>query len=125
MVRKVVAVSFGGQNSQPLCRWCRIHIFGEDGRRAAGLFRRLTRASGSRRAQFREERCPYGRALADHSFRPLLPTENVRSMRLRLPARSLTETTSLPRSRSVIGFVSFSSQTPCPFSCSLVARSSP
>src|SRR5262245_32929196 len=53
------------------------------------------------------------------------PVENDRSMRLTLPWRSLTETTSVPRGRPVIGFSSVSSQMSCSFGLNFAARSCP
>src|SRR5438132_41132 len=52
-------------------------------------------------------------------------TENVRSMRLTLPWRSFTETTSVPFGSRSIGRASFSSQTPCVTGLNFFARFCP
>src|SRR5262249_19119216 len=54
-------------------------------------------------------RPPHSKLKSSH----LLLTEKVRSIRVALPCRSLTETVKPPFGSSVMGVASFSSQTPC------------
>src|SRR5579872_4953828 len=55
--------------------------------------------------EFSSNRCPPPRSPYWRS-----PTENVRSIRVVFPWRSLTDTTSVPRGAALIGSFSFSSQ---------------